>query len=42
MAQCPECRGTGKVDDDGKVVDCPECGGTGEVDKDVKEPPQDA
>ena len=42
MAQCPECGGTGKVDDAGEKITCPECGGTGEIEFDsVKEPPKE-
>jgi DnaJ-class molecular chaperone len=43
MAQCPDCGGTGKITEDGKVVDCPRCEGTGEYDaaNEVKEPPKE-
>ena len=42
MARCPECNGTGKVEEDGKTITCPECDGSGEVEAgSVKEPPKE-
>jgi DnaJ-class molecular chaperone len=40
MRVCPECGGSGRVeDDDGKIVVCPECRGAGTVDENDQDEP---